>query len=49
MGLASVNLGRATPQPPGPTPRGREAPQRCPGGEDTPSEASDAPAREAMT
>src|SRR5215471_19894581 len=35
------------PQPPGRTPRGREAPQRCPGGEDAPPEASEAPAREA--
>src|SRR5215469_5256198 len=37
-----------TPQPPGRTPRGREAPQRCPGGEDQPPDASEAPAREAM-
>jgi ABC-type transport system involved in multi-copper enzyme maturation permease subunit len=35
------------PQAPGRTPRGREAPQRCPGAEDTPPEASEAPAREA--
>src|SRR5262249_45850906 len=35
-----------TPQPPGRTPH--EAPLRCPGGEDPPSEASEAPAREAM-
>src|SRR5215467_16348975 len=36
-----------TPQGPGRTPRGREAPQRCPGAEDQPREASEAPAREA--
>src|SRR5215472_7492849 len=36
---------RATPQAPGRAPRGREAPQRCPGAEDQPSEASEAPAR----
>ena len=45
------------PQPPGGTPHSvalrassttDEAPQRCPGGEDQPSEASEAPAREAM-
>ena len=36
-----------TPQAPGRTPRGREAPQRCPGDEDQPPEASEAPAREA--
>jgi len=37
------------PQPPGRTPhKAPQAPLRCPGGEDTPSEASEAPAREAM-
>ena len=36
------------PQAPGRTPRGREAPQRCPGAEDQPPEASEAPARGAM-
>ena len=35
------------PQAPGRAPRGREAPQRCPGAEDQPPEASEAPAREA--
>jgi carbon-monoxide dehydrogenase small subunit len=35
------------PQAPGPTPRGPEGPQRCPGAEDLPPEASEAPAREA--
>src|SRR5262249_32450885 len=41
--------GRAiTPQPPGRTPhKAPQAPLRCPGGEDTPPEASEAPAREA--
>jgi len=33
------------PQAPGRTLRGREAPQRCPGAEDQPPEASEAPAR----
>jgi len=33
------------PQAPGRTPRGRAGPQRCPGAEDTPPEASEAPAR----
>jgi hypothetical protein len=33
------------PQAPGRAPRGREAPQRCPGAEDQPPEASEAPAR----
>jgi cobyrinic acid a,c-diamide synthase len=38
-----------TPQPPGRTPhKAPRAPLRCPGGEDTPPEASEAPAREAM-
>src|SRR5262249_36121461 len=38
-----------TPQPPGRTPhKAPQAPLRCPGGEDTPPEASEAPAREAM-
>ncbi len=38
-----------TPQPPGRTPhKARQGPLRCPGGEDTPPEASGAPAREAM-
>src|SRR6266487_4646184 len=51
--------GCATPQPPGRTPHGAglrasgttqpQAPLRCPGGEDTPPEASEAPAREAMS
>ena len=45
-----------TPQPPGRTPHSAalrasgttgEAPQRCPGGEDAPPEANEAPAREA--
>src|SRR5436190_5052750 len=41
-------LARA-PQPPGRTPhKAPQAPLRCPGGEDTPPEASEAPAREAM-
>src|SRR5262249_1670039 len=50
--------GGVTPQPPGPTPQGAspgasgetqpQAALRCPGGEDTPSEASEAPAREAI-
>src|SRR6266487_5140684 len=50
--------GIGTPQPPGRTPHGAglrasgttppQAPLRCPGGEDTPPEASEAPAREAM-
>jgi hypothetical protein len=35
------------PQVPGPTPRGPAGPQRCPGAEDLPLEASEAPAREA--
>jgi len=35
------------PQAPGPTPRGPEGPQRRPGAEDQPPEASEAPAREA--
>src|SRR5215469_4079577 len=35
------------PQAPGRAPRGREAPQRCPGAEDQPPEASEAPVREA--
>jgi len=35
------------PQAPGRTPRGREAPQGCPGAEDQLPEASEAPAREA--
>jgi len=48
----------AAPQPPGRTPHGASlrafgttqppAPLRCPGGEDQPPEASEAPAREAM-
>jgi hypothetical protein len=38
---------RMMPQAPGRTPRGREAPQRGPGAEDQPPEASEAPAREA--
>jgi 15-cis-phytoene synthase len=37
----------AAPQAPGRTPRGTEGPQRCPGAEDQPPEASEAPAREA--
>jgi len=41
--------GSGTPQPPGRTPhKAPQAPLRCPGGEDTPPEASEAPAREAM-
>jgi ATP-binding cassette, subfamily B, bacterial len=36
-----------TPQAPGRTARGPEGPQRCPGAEDQPAEASEAPAREA--
>jgi len=40
--------GRGTPQPPGRTPhKAPRAPLRGPGGEDTPPEASEAPAREA--
>jgi hypothetical protein len=49
--------GSGTPQPPGRTPHSADlrasgttqpqAPLRCPGGEDTPPEASEAPAREA--
>ena len=40
--------GCGTPQPPGRTPhKAPQAPLRCPGGEDTPLEASEAPAREA--
>ena len=35
------------PQAAGPVPRGPEGPQRRPGAEDTPPEASEAPAREA--
>src|SRR6516164_6534032 len=42
--LFTHNYGRM-PQAPGRTPRGREAPQRCPGAEDQPSEASEAPGR----
>src|SRR5437660_7762693 len=51
--------GCVTPQPPGRTPRSAglrasgttqpQAPLRCPGGEDTPPEASEAPARGAMS
>jgi len=38
-----------TPQAPGRTPhKALQAPLRCPGAEDQPSEASEAPAREAM-
>jgi cobaltochelatase CobN len=38
------------PQPPGRTPhKAPQAPLRCPGGEDQPPEASEAPAREAIT
>src|SRR5215468_5902508 len=38
------------PQPPGRTPhKAPQAPLRCPGGEDPPPEASEAPAREAVT
>ena len=41
-------IGSVTPQPPGRTPhKAPQAPLRCPGGEDTPPEASEAPAREA--
>jgi 3-hydroxyisobutyrate dehydrogenase-like beta-hydroxyacid dehydrogenase len=45
LGLPDTRLpdSPATPQPPGPAPR-----QRCPGGEDQPPDASEAPAREAM-
>src|SRR6266567_430888 len=42
-------MGLGTPQPPGRTPyKAPQAPLRCPGGEDTPPEASEAPARVAM-
>ena len=51
-------LSSVTPQPPGRTPHSAsrrasgttqpQAPLRCPGGEDQPPEASEAPAREAM-
>src|SRR6266704_6160943 len=45
----SLNYRSVTPQPPGRTPhKAPQAPLRCPGGEDTPPEASEAPAREAM-
>jgi hypothetical protein len=37
----------ASPQALVQTPQGEEAPQRCPGAEDQPPEASEAPAREA--
>ena len=38
--------GDDTPQAPGPTPhKAPQAPLRCPGGEDTPPEASEAPGR----
>ena len=50
-------LSSVTPQPPGRTPHSAsrrasrttqpQAPLRCPGGKDTPPEASEAPAREA--
>ena len=41
--------GSGTPQAPGRTPhKAPQAPLRCPGGEDTPPEASEAPASEAM-
>jgi succinate dehydrogenase / fumarate reductase flavoprotein subunit len=39
--------GLDAPQAPGPVPRGPEGPQRRPGAEDQPSEASEAPARKA--
>ena len=42
--LSSSAASLETPQAPGRTPRGREAPQRCPGAEDHPPEASEAPA-----
>jgi uncharacterized protein len=40
-----VARGADTPQAPGPAPRGPRGPQRCPGAEDQPPEASEAPAR----
>jgi hypothetical protein len=41
--------GSVTPQAPGRTPhKAPPGPLRCPGAEDTPLEASEAPAREAM-
>src|SRR5216684_8224572 len=44
----SFDSSRVTPQPPGRTPhKAPQAPLRCPGGEDPPPEASEAPAREA--
>src|SRR5262249_34163305 len=47
IGLLSAT--DVTPQPPGRTPhKAPQAPLRCPGGEATPPEASEAPAREAM-
>src|SRR5215475_6089233 len=46
---SATNLGSVAPQPPGRTPhKVPRGPLRCPGGEDTPPEASEAPAREAM-
>jgi hypothetical protein len=36
------------PQAPGRTPQGPPGPLRCPGGEDLPPDASEAPAREAI-
>jgi ABC-2 type transport system ATP-binding protein len=46
---ATQDAQRVTPQPPGRTPhKAPQAPLRCPGGEDTPPEASEAPARGAM-
>jgi hypothetical protein len=45
----SVSNRVGTPQLPGQTPhKAPQAPLRCPGGEGTPPEASEAPAREAM-
>jgi hypothetical protein len=54
-----LTTGSITPQPPGRTPHSAslracgttqpQAPLWCPGGEDRPPEASEAPAREAMT
>jgi hypothetical protein len=45
----STSRRRGTPQPLGRAPnKAPQAPLRCPGGEDPPPEASEAPAREAM-
>jgi len=46
-GQGRASPGMSAPQSPGRAPRGPEGPQRCPGAEDPPSEASEAPARKA--